>query len=352
MYKPKVSIIVPVYNTNLYLKKCLDSLINQSFDEIEVICINDGSTDSSLQTLNSYASKDFRIRIFSQENMGVSAVRNRGLDEVRGDFLMFLDSDDWFEHNTCSILLEAMDDFEADVILFPYIREYSNGSLEKKIFNEKVIVFNESDCKWLHRRHVGLVGQELKYPQNFDALCSTSTKLYRTDIIRSNGLRFVDTSIVGSYEDGLFNLHYFRYVNKAVYVNEYLFHYRKTNLSSHTNLYNPSLVERWDNLYEIIGNYINVNKYEKVYFDALQNRIAVSIITLGINVAGTNLTFRQKVKTIKGILRKNNYRLAFKQLDLSHFILHWYIYFWLCKRNCAMAVTLMSIWINRLRRII
>lgn len=93
----KVSIIIPVYNVEKYLSECLDSVVNQTFKDIEIICVNDGSTDTSLDILNEYAKKDNRIKIFSQENQGVSEARNKGINESTGEYICFLDSDDWYK---------------------------------------------------------------------------------------------------------------------------------------------------------------------------------------------------------------------------------------------------------------
>lgn len=95
--QPKVSIIVPVYNVEKYLAKCLDSLVNQTLKDIEIICINDGSTDNSLEILNTYAQKDSRITIIDKKNEGVSAARNTGLNISKGEYIMFVDSDDYLE---------------------------------------------------------------------------------------------------------------------------------------------------------------------------------------------------------------------------------------------------------------
>ena len=99
--------------------------------------------------------------------------------------------------------------------MFPYIREYGNVSLRKYIFNDEVIIFNESNCKELHRRHIGIINNELTDPQNADALCSASTKLYKTKIIKENNLSFIDLKIIGTYNDGLFNLNYYGYIKQS-----------------------------------------------------------------------------------------------------------------------------------------
>ena len=94
---PKVSIIVPVYNAEKYLERCLDSLVNQTLKDIEIICINDGSTDKSLKILNKYAGEYNNILIIEQENKGQSAARNVGIDTAGGEFIAFIDADDWVD---------------------------------------------------------------------------------------------------------------------------------------------------------------------------------------------------------------------------------------------------------------
>ena len=114
-----VSIIIPVYNTESYLKECLDSVCNQEYKHIECICIDDGSTDSSLSILQQYASFDSRIKVLSQENKGPSASRNVGLDNAVGSFIVFLDSDDTLRLDTVRLCIESIEKYDdADAVMF------------------------------------------------------------------------------------------------------------------------------------------------------------------------------------------------------------------------------------------
>lgn len=110
-----ISVIIPVYNTAEYLPRCLDSILNNTRQEIEVLCINDGSKDNSLDVLNHYAAKDSRVRIISQENAGVSAARNHGLDEAAGRYIAFIDSDDWIHRQYFEVLLDGIQGYDADI---------------------------------------------------------------------------------------------------------------------------------------------------------------------------------------------------------------------------------------------
>ena len=138
--KNLVSIIVPVYNAEKYLKKSIKSITSQTYKNIEIICIDDGSNDKSLEILHKFAGEDQRIRIIYKKNEGVSLARNTGLESAKGDFVLFVDSDDWIEKNLCETLLFYMEKKELDVVMCSYIREKGSES-QKKLFLIKILYF-------------------------------------------------------------------------------------------------------------------------------------------------------------------------------------------------------------------
>ena len=116
---PLISVIVPIYNVEKYIRKCLDSLKGQTLREIEIICIDDGSTDGSGRIADEYVSQEWpRFRVFHTENRGLSAARNRGIDEAETDWIMFVDSDDWVSEDFCRLPYEAACKYEADLVIF------------------------------------------------------------------------------------------------------------------------------------------------------------------------------------------------------------------------------------------
>ncbi len=127
----KVSVIIPVYNVEKYLKECLDSVINQTLKDIEIICINDGSTDNSLTILEEYAAKDSRIKLINQENQGVGTARNNGIEKSSAPYIMFLDSDDYFMPQTCQKAYETIIENNSDIGIFGNYK-----LLEQNIINE------------------------------------------------------------------------------------------------------------------------------------------------------------------------------------------------------------------------
>ena len=112
----KFSIIVPVYNVELFLRECLDSIENQTFKGFEVICINDGSTDGSLSILQEYAAKDSRFKVISQENQGQGVARNNGIDIAQGEYLLFIDPDDFIEPNMLEIIYKKFQQTDAEIV--------------------------------------------------------------------------------------------------------------------------------------------------------------------------------------------------------------------------------------------
>jgi len=127
-----ISVIVPVYNVEPYVRKCLDSVINQTYRDLEILVIDDGSTDGSGKICDEYAGKDERIKIFHTENRGLSAARNLGLDEAQGEWIGFVDSDDWIEPDMYEVLLKRAEESEADVVECGVYKEYSDRTVERK----------------------------------------------------------------------------------------------------------------------------------------------------------------------------------------------------------------------------
>lgn len=194
----KVSVIVPVYNVEKYLKRCLDSLINQTLSDIDIICINDGSKDSSLQILEQYAQKDSRIVIYNQENSGLSVARNTGLEHASGEYIGFVDSDDWVDLDFYEKLYNSAKNNNADIAVADFIREHPNKKPKRlKLKEEKIYTTPEDKfmiCK-VHRE--GCVWN----------------KIYRTEFIHFINLKFVPKMY---YEDRDFTIRSLYFSKKLV----------------------------------------------------------------------------------------------------------------------------------------
>lgn len=331
----KVSIIIPVYNVEKYLPKCLDSVVGQSYADLEIICIDDGTPDGSAAVILSYAEKDGRIKLISQENQGLSGARNTGIGAATGEYIVFLDGDDWLDTEAIKAAVEKAERNSADVVMWGYVREFPDRSAEKKIFGSDK-TFDEKGSRELHRRMAGLLGAETSDPSNADSLSTAWGKLYRTDIIRNNHLEFVDTKIIGT-EDALFNLFYFGFVHRAVFINSPFNHYRKDNEVSLTRSYKPKLFSQWNELYDRMEAYIKSNRLQEEFTTALNNRICFSMIGLGLTEL-LNRDKKARIRNIRKFLSTDRYRKAYKALNIKYLPIHWKVFFILCKLRCACGV--------------
>ena len=142
---PKISIIVPVYKVEQYLRRCLDSIVNQTFTDWECILVDDGSPDNSGRICDEYAEKDERFRVFHQENQGVSAARNRGLDNMNGKYCMFVDSDDTITENALTIINDAINKHTTDLYIFQTVYHSKDNTIyiSKYFHNKEFITADE-----------------------------------------------------------------------------------------------------------------------------------------------------------------------------------------------------------------
>ncbi|MDR2169543.1 MAG: glycosyltransferase [Planctomycetaceae bacterium] len=210
---PKISIIIPVYNVELYLRDCLDSVVNQTMQEIQIICINDGSTDDSLKILNDYASRDCRILIIDKPNAGVSSARNVGLKHTKGKYILFVDSDDTVDIKLCEKVYAKAEQSNADFVLFFY--DTPNG--------------HHNICDNIISLDDKITLEEKKTLLSFGTVCG---KLWRMDFMRKNDLKFHEQ--VHNREDTLFYWEGLLLATKISILPEVLYHYyvRENSLSS------------------------------------------------------------------------------------------------------------------------
>ncbi|WP_261021751.1 glycosyltransferase [Streptococcus mitis] len=217
----KITVIVPVYNVENYLNKCLDSLIDQTYKNLEIIVINDGSTDNSGEICQEYAQKDNRIVYIEKENGGQSEARNMGLDRMTGSYVTFVDSDDWIELDYVEILYKKITEYQADIAVGNYYSfNETEGMYYFHIFGDSYhekVYDNVSIFENLYE------SQEMK---SF-ALISVWGKLYKADLVKH--LRF-DIGKLG--EDGYLNQKIYLLAEKTIYLNKGLYAYRQREGSS------------------------------------------------------------------------------------------------------------------------
>ncbi len=334
-----ISIIIPVYNVGKYLGKCLDSVINQTYHNIEIICVNDGSTDNSYDILLEYAKKDSRIKVINQKNAGVSAARNTGLDTAAGKYIMFIDSDDWVDDNICEELYTALYKNKSDASMCCYAREFKDHSLNSEIFGDDYAFTGNSFKEEFFARLIGVKDSGLTEPQNSDALISPCMQLFIREKIAD--IRFEDIKNIGTSEDWLFQIEVYQKCNSITYINKPLYHYRKTNEGSITTKYKADLFEKWTNLYNKVFALLKNNEMYCVYEKYVNNKIAVTVLFLGLNEIKSDKGILAQSRRLKEILKNPRYEKAYAQLTMKYFPVHWRVFFGLAKHKCTLLMVCM-----------
>lgn len=212
---PKISVMIPVYNVEKYLKKCLESLVRQTFGDIEIICVNDGSTDNSSAVMQSFAVQFQQIKIFSQENSGVSSARNYGIEKAKSEYIMFLDGDDLYRPNACEKTFEAVKNGDFDIGIF--------GITEKYGIFEKPCIMNKN------------IRRAVKNPQDIDLWkfqTYSVNKIYKKSFLTKNNINFPDG--IKTSEDLIFSLCCLFNNPKCCFIDKSLYVYRKNRKNSAT----------------------------------------------------------------------------------------------------------------------
>ena len=218
--RPMVSIVVPIYNAEQYLRRCVDSILNQEYTDFELLLVNDGSTDASGDICEEYGDQDPRVIVIQKENTGVSDSRNRALDRARGKYLQFLDSDDWITPDATRLFVRAAEEYGCDMVISDFYRVVGERLSTKGDIEEEGVLTREE-----------FAAHMMENPADF-YYGVLWNKLYRRDIVEEHNLR-MDTDI-NWCEDFMFNLEYIRYAKVFYALHAPIYYYvkRKGSLAS------------------------------------------------------------------------------------------------------------------------
>ena len=252
---PKVSILVPIYNVERYLDQCLQSLVNQTLKDIEIICLNDGSTDKSLEIIQKYAKDDPRIVIIDKPNSGYGDSMNQGLKRATGEYIGIVESDDWIELDAFETLYDTAKRFHADVAKANYYMFRTDETGNEQV---KVSQFITQTSANAFR-----VASDLAVFQFPPAIWSG---IYRREFLEQNQINFLPTP-GASYQDIGFNLKVWLNNPKVVLLQQPFLHYRLDNESSSVN--NPGKINCVVDEYAAIDQYIQQLQPPTDFIDAL-----------------------------------------------------------------------------------
>ena len=298
------SIIMPVYNVEKFLRECLDSIVSQTLKEFEVICINDGSTDSSLEILQEYADKDSRFKVISQENQGQGIARNKGIELAKGKYLIFVDPDDFIAPDTFEVIYNKFKQTDAQIVQFDYRLCNENGKFKRcEIFKKQM----------KKHFHYSLKNDEIynwhKIPKkNLQNMwLAIWNKAYRTDFIKSNNIKM---TLNKCGEDHLFSVGANLLADKILYVNKILYYYRTRQGSAINKISNDNFCV-FENIKHLRKFLIEHNLFEE-YKTCFQD-YALTVLCWHYSNLPTE-SINEYLKMSKELLNTKDYDLLLKKI--------------------------------------
>ena len=299
MKSTKISVIIPVYNSENYIEQCLESILNQTLEDIEIICVDDGSTDNSLDILEKYASEDDRIIIIANEHKGSGAARNSGLKIVKGEYISFIDSDDWIELNTFEELYGVGKPKDVDMVFFKmlnydekndelYNSDYYDFACIKKFFTGLTYDFHDFRDKLFH------------------IAVSPCNKLYKRSFLERISSKFPEGLI---FEDNPFFYHNILNAKKVLLHDKYFYFRRRRNNSVMSSL-DTNHFDIIPIANEIINVFKNNNLFEEFKRSLLNKKIVLikNLVFEKLDEKYQKKFFDKIVKDFNGISKDSNQR--------------------------------------------
>ncbi len=265
----KLSVIIPVFNIKKeYLEKCIESVINQDMQEMEIILVNDGSSLMSCNDVCSHAAKkDARVIYINKKNEGVSVARNMGIEKASGEYLMFVDADDWLEDEICGRAYEYAREKDVDLLFFGYCTSYTNREVTRILDYEARQQLDSSQLELGVLQRIDIFGAvDLGTPWG---------KLIRRNVIQENNVRYIRGLTKG--QDTVFSLYLFEACRKIAYLDIVGYHYRVSE-SSISKKYNPDIVLMMEKTLKEYDRFVKEHKKEACFQQAVKNKYAAVVL--------------------------------------------------------------------------
>lgn len=300
----KVSIIIPVYNTKKqYLEECVESLQNQTYREIEMIIVDDGSCEEVAKLCDELLLRDNRIFVYHQENAGVSAARNLGLQKTSGEWVFFMDSDDWLEEEAISQLVQASQGM--DIVLGRFFLDeipFAKGCLEERVLSEKKRELIDSIF--------------LDYHNVYSWMESACAKLYRRSFLIESQLGFPLGIAIG--EDAIFNLEAYQKAGNIKYLPIPIYHYR-TNVTSAMHTFDEHVLAKYNRLLEKMKEKLielGCKDFEMQYHFFVVRQLHRLCIQY-IFTPDTSFGQKERIEVMENLVKKEPYQTAIKKIKIT-----------------------------------
>lgn len=321
----KISFIVPVYGVEKYIHQCVDSILDQTFRDFELILVDDGSPDNCGRICDEYANKDSRIIVIHKQNAGVSAARNTGIEHASGEWAYFVDSDDWIEPDAAEKLYHDAIRTGADCVMSDCMICYENGE-KKRIhqFSKSFITSSRKEIEAIQKYMLCHKFSPHYAPDTSNGYAAPWGKFVKMSIIRENNIRF-DPYAKGVFDDGVYSLYLLDHVNTFYYNDEHTYNYRIVG-SSLTHAYKPAAMEIMQRNFKLVDQFIVETKKDESFRQAEHCRIVSALANYlskyFFNPHNPN-SHKDVVRELKQTIKSEPYRTALrsarsKYLEAKH----------------------------------
>lgn len=306
-----ISVIIPVYNTEKYLARCIESVLNSACQDFELILVDDGSGDRSSEICSRYCERDGRIRLLRQEHRGVSAARNRGIEESNGEWVVFVDSDDFISNDFFSSI--SQEKYRVcDMLVFDYLRSKKKAGKTTDLRNEKnaeEIEYNAADRKQMMESFLN--GSQLIRDGNMNLL-SPCAKAYKRSILDQYHIRFPSNLVIE--EDRIFNLEYLLHIQSCIYIRKKVYFVEVRPESAMRGFY-PNFLQNdlryQKQLKSILEWQGMIDEVEEAYYNSVLSCMA-DVLIRGIFHPGSPRKKHENYELCKGMGRYGIYKQALK----------------------------------------
>lgn len=336
---PLVSIIVPIYNVEKFLPQCIESLLQQTYANIEIILVNDGSSDKCGIICDTYENKDTRIKTIHKANGGLVSARNAGYEVAIGDWIMYVDGDDWINKNTCLTLVEEINNHSSlDIIFWITVQELGSKSIYEgkwdwDLFDDHK-VYSGKECQWL-------ACQVLNYKSGIASVCN---KLYRREWC-SNHKLLHNPGLKQGMEGIDYVFRAFSQAENCLFLRKHFYHYRYNSASISKKIDENNTSYIIDSLFEI-NKYINSLPDKNYYQEIFYERAIIALIAVAMGTyfhPDNQMPLREKATRFKTIISKNDFlNDAIRTVRYSNIGSERYLALWCLKHRYFSPLSLIA----------
>ena len=340
----KISVVVPVYNVEKYISQCVESILNQTLQDIEIILVDDGSKDSSGSILDKYALSDNRVSVIHKKNGGVSAARNDGIDRASAPYIYIMDSDDYLEKDALESLYNIAIESGADIVMGDhYTFTEDNKHTPHHFFSKEFTTDDPRIIADIQKMILHFNFSPFKTEGDSAlGIAPPWTRLVKTSLIKDNSILF-DPYVKGIFDDGLFALEEMEYCKSIAYTKKYIYRYRLIG-SSLVHRYNPNRETINDRIIERLMAFRTKFNKDEDFLNAVYCRITMLFVNL-LDTYYLHPQFKagllEKQRLIKKTLKKESYQNAFKKAEISRLTKTQAMVAKLVRRNAVDLIPLM-----------